>query len=83
MGGLRIPLGEWAEAGVAWIRDTLGWLLSGVSAIVGWFVDTLANGLLSLPIVVVIRVPPSTAVRETTTGSAPDAICDVIRPPSS
>ena len=56
MGGFRIPLGEWAEAGVAWIRDTLGWLLSGVSAIVGWFVDTLANGLLSLPIVVVIAL---------------------------
>ncbi|AZS42551.1 Glycine betaine transport system permease protein OpuAB [Microbacterium oleivorans] len=54
MDGFRIPIGEWAEAGVAWIRDTLGWLLSGVSAVVGWFVDTLANGLLSLPIVAVI-----------------------------
>ncbi|EZP27605.1 ABC transporter permease [Microbacterium oleivorans] len=56
MDGFRIPIGEWAEAGVAWIRDTLGWLLSGVSAVVGWFVDTLANGLLSLPIVAVIVI---------------------------
>jgi len=56
MDSFRIPIGEWAEAGVAWIRDTLGWLLSGVSAVVGWFVDTLANGLLSLPIVAVIVI---------------------------
>ncbi|CAL4858452.1 proline/glycine betaine ABC transporter permease [Microbacterium sp. MM2322] len=56
MGGFRIPIGEWAEAGVAWIRDTLGWLLSGVSTVVGWFVDTLANGLLSLPIAAVIVI---------------------------
>jgi len=56
MDGFRIPIGEWADAGVDWIRDTLGWLLSGISAVVGWFVDALANALLSLPIVAVIIV---------------------------
>lgn len=56
MDGFRIPIGQWADAGVDWIRDTLGWLLSGISAVVGWFVDALANGLLSLPIVAVIVV---------------------------
>lgn len=56
MDGFRIPIGEWADAGVDWIRDTLGWLLSGVSAVVGWLVDALANALLSLPIVAVIVV---------------------------
>jgi len=56
MDGFRIPIGEWADAGVDWIRDTLGWLLSGISAVVGWFVEALANALLSLPIVAVIIV---------------------------
>lgn len=54
MDGFRIPVGEWADAGVDWIRDTLGWLLSGISAVVGWLVDVLAEGLLALPIVVAI-----------------------------
>jgi glycine betaine/proline transport system permease protein len=54
MDGFRIPVGEWADAGVYWIRDNLGWLLSAVSSVVGWLVDTLADALLVLPIAVVI-----------------------------
>ena len=54
MDGFRIPVGEWADAAVDWIRDTLGWLLSFVSTVVGWLVDVLADGLLALPIVVAI-----------------------------
>lgn len=56
MDGFRIPIGEWADAGVDWIRDNLGWLLSAVSTAVGWLVDTLADILLSLPIVAVIAI---------------------------
>lgn len=54
MDGFRIPVGEWADAAVDWIRDTLGWLLSFISTVVGWLVDTLADALLALPIVVAI-----------------------------
>ncbi|KAA9089334.1 ABC transporter permease [Microbacterium radiodurans] len=56
MDGFRIPLGEWAVDAVAWIRDNLSWLLSAISTAVGWLVGSLADLLLSAPIVVVIVV---------------------------
>lgn len=56
MDGFRIPLGEWAEVAVAAIRDNLSWLLRGISDAVGWLVGSLADLLLSAPIVVVIVV---------------------------
>lgn len=56
MDGFRIPLGQWAEVAVDAIRDNLSWLLGAVSAAVGWLVGSLADLLLSAPIVVVIVV---------------------------
>ena len=56
MDGFRIPLGEWAEIAVAWIRDNLSWLLGAISTAVGWLVGSLADLLLNAPIVVVIVV---------------------------
>ncbi|MFS0866086.1 ABC transporter permease [Microbacterium sp. 179-B 1A2 NHS] len=56
MDGFRIPVGEWADAGVDWIRDNLGWLLSAIATAVGWLVDSLADLLLNAPIAVVIVV---------------------------
>ncbi|WP_405374717.1 MULTISPECIES: ABC transporter permease [unclassified Microbacterium] len=54
MDGFRIPVGEWADVAVDWIRDNLGWLLGGIAAVVGWLVDSLADLLLNAPIAVVI-----------------------------
>ncbi|MEH3089612.1 MAG: proline/glycine betaine ABC transporter permease [Microbacterium arborescens] len=56
MDGFRIPLGQWAEVAVAWIRDNLSWLLGAISTAVGWLVGSLADLLLNAPIVVVIVV---------------------------
>lgn len=56
MDGFRIPLGQWAEVAVDWIRDNLSWLLGAVSTAVGWLVGSLADLLLSAPIVVVIVI---------------------------
>ncbi len=56
MDGFRIPVGEWADAGVDWIRDNLGWLLSAISTAVGWLVGSLADLLLNAPIAVVVIV---------------------------
>lgn len=56
MDGFRIPLGQWAEVAVDAIRDNLSWLLGAVSTAVGWLVGSLADLLLSAPIVVVIVV---------------------------
>ncbi|QLD11819.1 ABC transporter permease [Microbacterium oleivorans] len=56
MDGFRIPLGQWAEVAVDWIRDNLSWLLGAISTAVGWLVGSLADLLLNAPIVVVIVV---------------------------
>ncbi len=56
MDGFRIPLGQWAEVAVDWIRDNLAWLLGAISTAVGWLVGSLADLLLNAPIVVVIVV---------------------------
>ncbi|MFS0713520.1 proline/glycine betaine ABC transporter permease [Microbacterium sp. 2P01SA-2] len=56
MDGFRIPLGQWAEVAVDWIRDNVSWLLGAISTAVGWLVGSLADLLLSAPIVVVIIV---------------------------
>lgn len=56
MDGFRIPLGQWAEVSVDWIRDNLAWLLGAISTAVGWLVASLADLLLSAPIVAVIVV---------------------------
>lgn len=56
MDGFRIPLGQWAEVAVDWIRDNVSWLLGAISTAVGWLVGSLADLLLNAPIVVVIVV---------------------------
>ena len=56
MEGLRIPVGEWSEAAVDWMRDNLSWLLSAISTALSWVVESLVDVLLGGPIVVVIIV---------------------------
>lgn len=56
MEGFRIPVGEWSEAAVDWMRDNLSWLLSAISTALSWVVESLVDVLLGGPIVVVIIV---------------------------
>lgn len=56
MDGFRLPVGQWAEAAVDWVRDNLAWLLSAVSHALSWLVDSLTGLLLGSPIVGVIVV---------------------------
>jgi glycine betaine/proline transport system permease protein len=56
MDGFRLPVGEWSEALVDWMRDNLSWLLSGISTTLSWIVETLVDVLLGAPIAVVVVV---------------------------
>lgn len=56
MDDFRIPVGEWAETAVDWIRDNLEGLLDAIAFIVGWLVDSLTDVLVDTPIPVVILV---------------------------
>lgn len=56
MDGFRLPVGEWSEALVDWMRDNLSWLLSGISTALSWIVETLVDVLLGAPIAVVVVV---------------------------
>jgi glycine betaine/proline transport system permease protein len=54
MDGFRIPVGDWAAAGVDWIKTNLDGLLDVVSFIVTFLVDGLTRALLSPHFVVII-----------------------------
>ncbi|RLK52255.1 ABC transporter permease [Microbacterium telephonicum] len=56
MDGFRIPVGQWAATAVDWIRDNLHGLLTAISTILSWLVDSLTDALLNTPIVGVIVV---------------------------
>lgn len=56
MEGFRIPVGEWVDAGVDWLRDNLSGLFDLVAVVVRFLVGGLSDVLLSTPIVVVIAV---------------------------
>ena len=56
MDGFRIPIGEWIESGVDWVRDNLEWLLDLIAVSVSWLVESLTNILVGTPIPVVILV---------------------------
>ena len=56
MDGLRIPVGQWVDAGVVWLRDNLSGLFDAIAVVVRFLVGGLSDVLLSAPIVVVIVV---------------------------
>ncbi|MCT9819411.1 ABC transporter permease subunit [Microbacterium sp. W1N] len=56
MDGFRLPIGDWADTAVDWIRDNLGWLLTAISVGVSWLVDSLTDVLLNTPIVGIIVI---------------------------
>lgn len=56
MDGFRIPIGQWADQLVDWIRDNLSWLMDGISAFVSFLVVGLAEILMAPPAFVMIIV---------------------------
>ncbi|MDR6866923.1 glycine betaine/proline transport system permease protein [Microbacterium resistens] len=56
MDGFRIPLGQWVETGVDWIKDNLEGLLDVISLVVRTLVEGLTSLLVDTPFVVVIVV---------------------------
>ncbi|MDX2376283.1 proline/glycine betaine ABC transporter permease [Microbacterium sp. LRZ72] len=56
MDGFRIPVGEWADTAVDWVRDNLEWLLDIITFIAGWLVESLTEVLVVTPIPVAIVI---------------------------
>ncbi len=44
-----LPIGDWVESGVAWIRNNLEPLLDAIAGIIGFFTDAFETALLFLP----------------------------------
>lgn len=54
MEGLRIPIGEWVEAVVDWVRDNLDGLFDLITLVVRFLVDGLTDALLFVPVPIAI-----------------------------
>lgn len=52
----RIPIGDWAEVAVDWIKANLGWLLDLIKTVLGWLVEIVGDALIATPIPVAILV---------------------------
>lgn len=50
MGGFRIPVGEWVEGVVDWIRDNFEGFFDLIALVVRFLVDGLTDGLLAVPV---------------------------------
>jgi glycine betaine/proline transport system permease protein len=56
MEGFRIPLGDWIDAGVDWLRDNLAGLFDVITVVVRFLVDGLTDGLVAIPVFVAIAL---------------------------
>ncbi|MEW1962911.1 proline/glycine betaine ABC transporter permease [Microbacterium sp. NPDC077644] len=56
MDGFRIPLGQWVDVAVDWVKDNLKGLLDVISFVVKFLVDGLTDILVGTPLVVVIII---------------------------
>jgi glycine betaine/proline transport system permease protein len=56
MDGFRLPIGTVAADAVDWIRDNLEWLLDTIAFVARFLVGALTDGLLALPIALVIVI---------------------------
>jgi glycine betaine/proline transport system permease protein len=54
MDGFRIPVGEWVDTGVDWVRDNLAGLFDVIAVVVRFLVDGLTDGLTAIPVAVAI-----------------------------
>ncbi|MDN3495021.1 proline/glycine betaine ABC transporter permease [Planococcus sp. APC 4015] len=56
MEGFRIPIGEWVEAGVDWLRDNLGALFDMITVVVRFLVEGLTDILVATPVPLLIAI---------------------------
>jgi ABC-type proline/glycine betaine transport system permease subunit len=56
MDGFRIPVGEWVDTGVDWVRDNLAGLFDVIAVVVRFLVDGLTDGLTAIPVAVAIAL---------------------------
>lgn len=56
MEGFRIPIGEWVETAVDWLRDNLGGFFDLVTLVVRFLVDGLTDVLVATPIPLLIAI---------------------------
>jgi glycine betaine/proline transport system permease protein len=56
MDGFRIPVGDWAEAGVEWLRDNLSGLFDVITIVVRFLVDGLTDVLMATPMPLLIAI---------------------------
>ncbi|MDT0157683.1 proline/glycine betaine ABC transporter permease [Microbacterium sp. ARD32] len=54
MEGFRVPIGDWVDVVVDWLRDNVKWLFDFISTVVGFLVDSLSDILTTLPAPVMI-----------------------------
>ena len=54
MDGFRLPVGEWVEGFVDWIRDNFDGFFDLIALVVRFLVDGLTDGLLAVPVVLAI-----------------------------
>lgn len=54
MDGFRLPIGEWVEGFVDWIRDNFEGFFDLIALVVRFLVDGLTDGLLAVPVVLAI-----------------------------
>jgi len=56
MDGFRIPVGDWADTAIRWLKSNLDDVLDGVGFVLRWLVDTLADQLLAVPALLLIAI---------------------------
>ncbi|MFI8592862.1 ABC transporter permease [Microbacterium sp. NPDC078428] len=56
MDGFRIPLGDWIDTAVDWLRDNLAGLFDVITVVVRFLVDGLTDGLTAIPVFVAIAL---------------------------
>ncbi|MGK3952031.1 ABC transporter permease [Microbacterium sp. I2] len=56
MDGFRIPVGDWIETGVDWLRDNLDGLFDVITVVVRFLVDGLTDVLVATPMPLMIAV---------------------------
>jgi len=56
MDGFRVPVGDWIDTGVDWLRDNLSGLFDIISIVVRFLVDGLTDVLIAVPVPLTIVV---------------------------
>ncbi len=52
----HLPIGDWADVALDWFNDTFTWLLDFIADVIGFVVEGLADGLASVPTLVMIAI---------------------------